>query len=175
VRRTSGHTLLEVVVALAITAVIMTALATAVTTALRARAAATDALERATSARLAVTLLERELATALPDGFSVTAAPPALRFTGGADPGLRLAYELAGGALVRRAAPRFALDDGAARPIAFVPGVASLELRALDGDAWVPTWSAREPPRAVRIVLALAGGETIESVVPIPTGRERHA
>jgi len=167
-----GYTLVEVTVALAITALVMTALASTVSESLRARTAATATLGRVTTARTVLLHLERELATALPEGFSVSASPAALRFTGGTEPGSRLTYLVDGGALVRRTEPRFATaDTPAGATMALVDGVTALDLRALDGEAWTTTWAAPEPPRAVRIELTLDDGQALEIVIPIATGR----
>jgi prepilin-type N-terminal cleavage/methylation domain-containing protein len=167
-----GYTLVEVVVALAITALVMTALTGTVTASLRARAAAVVTLDRAAAVRTLLAHLERELTTALPEGFVVSADPQALRFTGGAEPGARLLYTLDGGTLVRRVEPRFAVADAVpGPPVAMLPGVLGFDVRILEHGEWTASWSGRVPPPAVRITLALDDGERFETVVPIPTGR----
>ncbi|HXJ37402.1 MAG TPA: type II secretion system protein [Candidatus Eisenbacteria bacterium] len=169
-----GFTLVEVVVALGVTALVMAALAGTVTASLHARAAATETLDRTTTARTALLHLERELAAALPEGFSVSATPPTLRFTGGAEPGAHLTYFVQDGALARRAEPRFAAPDAPLAPVvALAPGVSALDVRVLDGTEWKSVWTGREPPRAARVALTLDDGQELDVVVPIPTGRGR--
>lgn len=176
-RRRRGFTLLEILVALAVTAVLLAALARAVPTALAARAAATARLDRAVTSGAALAAVERELATALREPFLLATAPaPRLEFSGGAEPGERLAYTLERGALVRRAAPRRALEPPGGAGVPLLRGVAALDLAAFDGETWTRTWAqAEDPPAAVRLRIVFDDGETLETVAPIPTARRRSA
>jgi general secretion pathway protein J len=168
-----GFTLIETVVALAITAVILTALATAIPAALAARRTATEHLERAATLRAVLVHLDRELAGALAEGFVVSEPPDAvLRFVGGPEPGLQLLYRVEQGALVRRTAPRGAAPPApAGPPTALLDGVRACRFAAFDGETWRSTWTTETPPPAVRLTLDLADGTTIDRVVTIATGR----
>ena len=172
--RSHGFTLLEILVALAVTAVLLAALARAVPTALAARSAAVTRLERATMAGAALAAIEREAATALPEPIVLAASPaPRLELTGGLEPGERIAYTLERGALVRRAAPRRSLDAPGGVGTAVLHDVATLELAAFDGQAWTPTWAQANAPAAIRLRVVFTDGETIETVAPIPIARRR--
>jgi hypothetical protein len=103
----------------------------------------------------------------------VASAPPSLEFTGGAEPGERLAYRLDGDTLVRRATPRFAASGADAVAVPLLSGVASLGLAAFDGHAWRAEWDDTMPPPAVRLRLAFTDGEVLETVAPVPAGRPR--
>ena len=169
-----GFTLLETLVALAATAVILTALATAVPTTLRVNAAATDRLDRATAARTLLLHLERELASTMSEPFVLASIPTSrLEFTGGREPGERLVYAVERGAVARSTAPRFGATTAAARGVRVLDGVAALGFEAFDGRDWVTTWHASAPPEAVRIRIRFADGETFGTVVTIPTARRR--
>jgi prepilin-type N-terminal cleavage/methylation domain-containing protein len=173
-RGARGFTLLETLVALAVTAVVLTALATAVPAALRANDAARARLDRATAARAFLLHLERELASALAEPCTVAAEPVArLEFTGGAEPGARLAYTLERGAVVRRTWPRFTAPDPQAAGVPVLDDVAALSLDAWDGRDWLPTWTANRPPEAVRVRLRFADGETASGVAAVPIARRR--
>jgi hypothetical protein len=164
----------ETAVALAVTAVVLVALATAVPATLRTTAAATARLEQTTAARAFLLHLERELATALPEPFVLAASPaPRLEFTGGAEPGRRLAYGVENGAIVRRTTPRFAAPDPHAPAVPLLRDVDALALEAFDGRDWVPAWHASTPPAAARVRIRLADGETFGAVAAIPTARRR--
>ena len=169
-----GFTLVETLVALAVTAVILAALATAVPTTLRANTVASARLEQATAARTLLLHLERELTTTSPEPFLLASAPaPRLEFTGGREPGERLVYTVERGAIVRRAAPRFASTDSHASGVPVLDQVAVLTLEAFDGRDWVATWQSSRPPEAVRVRIRFADGETLGTVATIPTARRR--
>ena len=172
--RARGFTLLETLVALAVTAIVLTALATAVPAALRANDAARAHLDRATGARTFLLHLERELASALAEPCTVAAEPAArLEFTGGAEPGTRLAYGLEHGALVRRSWPRFTAPDPPAPGVPVLDGVAALSLDAWDGREWRAAWTANRPPEAVRVRLRFADGGTANGVAAVPIASRR--
>jgi prepilin-type N-terminal cleavage/methylation domain-containing protein len=173
-RRARGFTLLESAIALAITAVLLTAIATAVPVALRARDGATARLERATAARTVLLHLEHELAMAVREPVVLTAVSGArLEFTGGTEPGARIVYALEDGTLVRRATPRFAMDAAGTVAVPVLSQVGSLELAAFDGTGWVAAWQASTPPPAIRIRLHFVDGETAEATIAVPVARAR--
>jgi prepilin-type N-terminal cleavage/methylation domain-containing protein len=169
-----GFTLVETAVALAVTAVVLLALATAIPTTLRTTAAATGRLEQTTAARGFLLHLERELATALAEPFVLTARPtPRLAFTGGPEPGQRLAYAVEHGAIVRRATPRFAAANLPTPGVPLLHHVDAFALDAFDGRDWIAAWDAGTPPAAVRVRIRFADGETFGVVAAIPTARRR--
>ena len=173
-RHARGFTLLETLVALAVTAVVLTALATAVPAALRANEAARAVLDRATAARAFLLHVERELATALAEPCTVAAEPATrLEFTGGVEPGTRVAYTLERGAVVRRSWPRFTAPDPQAPGVPVLDGIAALSLDAWDGREWLPSWTANRPPEAVRVRLRFADGEIASGVAAVPIARRR--
>lgn len=166
-----AFTLVEVLVALGATAVVLAALATAVPALLRARAGAEAHLARSAAVDAVLGRLERELASARAEPFEVSAAPPALRFTGGDDPGARIAYVAQGGALARGEAPRFAADPVPPPVTTLLAGVTDLDVRVLDGAEWKRSWRGAGPPRALRIRLTFDDGDGVETTVVVPTGR----
>jgi prepilin-type N-terminal cleavage/methylation domain-containing protein len=172
--RSPGFTLLETMVALGVTAVLLSALAVAVPAGLRAERGARARLERATTTRTVLLHLERELASALAEPVVVTATPQSrLEFTGGAEPGERLAYAIEGTTLVRRATPRFAAEPPLGRGTPVLDGVASLEIRAFDGRDWLAEWHASAVPEAVRVRIVFADGDAAGTVAAIPIARRR--
>jgi type II secretory pathway component PulJ len=172
--RRAGFTFLETMVALGVTSVVLATLAVAVPAALRAERGARARLERATTARTVLLHLERELATALAEPVVVAATPrPLLEFTGGTEPGERLAYTIDGTTLVRRATPRFATAPDEARRVDVLADVAALEVRAFDGRDWLPQWQASAAPEAVRVRIVFADGYAVTTVAAIPIARRR--
>jgi len=169
--RPAGFTLIETLVALGATAVMLAALATLVPTALRAHEGSRARLDRSITAATVLSGLERELAAAIDEPFVLTAAPPRLVFSGGAEPWARLVYAVDGDAVRRHAAPRFARDDTGARGTVVLDGVRTVEIRAFDGRDWLPDWHAARLPAALRIRIDLADGEPLAAVLPIPTAR----
>jgi prepilin-type N-terminal cleavage/methylation domain-containing protein len=170
-RADGAFTLVETLVALAVTSVLLAALATVVPAALRAQEGSRARLGRAAAADAALGRLARELATALDEPFVLDAARARLAFSGGEEPGERLAYVVAGGALVRRATPRFAPEDEAARGTSVLGDVRAVELAAFDGREWVAAWRRDRPPAALRVRIVFTDGETLGTVVPVPTAR----
>jgi len=174
VKSSHGFTLVETLVALAVTAVVLAALATAVPATLRANAVATARLDQATAARALLLHLERELATAMPEPFLLAPAPaPRLEFTGGAEPGQRVVYEVLRDALVRRTGPRFTPLDPQAPGVRVLEHVAAITLEAFDGRDWIAAWQTSGPPEAVRIRIRFTDGESLGTVAVIPTVRRR--
>lgn len=170
-RGEAAFTLVETLVALAATSVLLAAAATLVPTALRAQDGSRARLGRTAAADAALGRLARELTAALEEPFVVDAARARLSFTGGDDPGERLLYRLDGGALVRRATPRFTPEDDAVRGTAVLDGVRTVELAAFDGRDWTGEWRHDRPPAAVRVKIVFGDGETLAAVVAVPTAR----
>jgi general secretion pathway protein J len=186
--RTSGFTLIEVLVALVILAITMT-LAYRATSALaesETRLASETARWRSIDA--ALTRLEADLRQAVPRAIrNGDRREPALVASSGADgnsqlamsragpefslePGIggqRIGYRLASGRLEVLYWPELdILPDSAPQAYALVDDVAELHIDYLQtSGAWSSSWpSFGEPdvPRAVRVRLVLASGEPIE-------------
>jgi prepilin-type N-terminal cleavage/methylation domain-containing protein len=172
--RRDGFTLLETMVALGLTAIVLSALAVAVPAGLRAERGARARLERATTARAVLLHLERELASALAEPVVVAATPrPLLEFTGGTEPGARVEYTIVGTTLVRRVTPRFTPEPIEAGGLSMLADVAALEVRAFDGRDWLAAWHERAVPEAVRVRIVFADGDAVETVAAIPIARRR--
>jgi prepilin-type N-terminal cleavage/methylation domain-containing protein len=189
-RRRDGFTLLETLVALALTAVVLSALYGAVARAALARERATSAAERVAAARTLLLRLASELeaATTLgqPGGderFVVAPAPPdgppwsALGFAtrdgrrADADEVRLLSYRITpAGELRRREAMRF---DPAEAPesdgLAVLDGVRIFRVRCFDGGAWRGEWTMPLLPRAVEIALGVDDAEELVTRVVLPT------
>jgi prepilin-type N-terminal cleavage/methylation domain-containing protein len=195
--RPRGFTLLETLVALAVSALVLTALYGAVGATATTRARATDRAERGAAERTVLVALAHELEAALaPDAsadgvsplrFVVLAAPPEgppwsqLRFaTDAADDVLLVGYRVepasGAGRLVRRAASRFApADDPEPSGATALDAVRAFRVRAFDGTAWKTSWTAPGLPLAVEIALGVddgAGGVLdLATTVTLPLGR----
>ena len=181
--------------ALAISALVLSALYGAMTRAAAARDRATRGAERMAAARALLVRIAEELEGALgseepgtPDRF-VVAPPPdpgapwsSLRMaslTGDETRVLSYRVEPAtagrGAVLIRRAASRFAPPD-APEPsgVAAVADVKLFRVRCFDGTAWTSVWTAPGLPRAVEVALGIddgAGGtEELATTVTLPRG-----
>jgi prepilin-type N-terminal cleavage/methylation domain-containing protein len=178
-RRRGGFTLLETLVALAIAAVVLSALYGAVARASVARQRATRSAERVATARTLLLRLASELeaATTLGEPGSeerfVVAAPapdaPAwstLRFATrdgrrpAADEVRLVAYRVGPpGLLERREAFRFPPPDARERDgITMLEGVRRFRVRCFDGTVWRDQWTVPLPPRAVEITIGVDDG-----------------
>jgi type II secretion system protein J len=178
-RRRGGFTLLETLVALAIAAVVLSALYGAVARASVARERATRSAERVSTARTLLLRLASELeaATTLAEPgseerFVVATAPPdalpwsTLRFATrdgrrtAADEVRLVAYRVApSGALERREALRFPPPD-AREPdgLTVLEGIRLFRVRCFDGSAWRDQWTVPLLPRAVEIAIGVDDG-----------------
>jgi prepilin-type N-terminal cleavage/methylation domain-containing protein len=171
-----GVTLLETLVALALTALVLGALSRSLAGAARSRTAATAESDRLSAARTMLLRLAAELEAATgeagvavePEDDLRPAVGSRLRITTivRADPGptrasdrRSVAYEVDhdAGALVRHehAAPGPA---DAVEPLVVLAGVRGLSIRCNDGREWRPRWDATALPRAVELVLAVDDG-----------------
>jgi type II secretion system protein J len=178
-RGRGGFTLLETLVALALAAVVLTALYGAVARASVARERATEKAERVSTARTLLLRLASELeaATTLTglgseERFVVGAAPPdapswsILRFAtrdgrrAAADEVRLVAYRVVGsGVLERRETLRFPPPD-AREPdgLTVLEGVRIFRVRCFDGSAWRDQWTVPVLPRAVEIAIGVDDG-----------------
>jgi len=182
-----GFTLLETLVALALTAVLLGTLSRSLAGAARSRSAAGAESDRISAARTVLLRLAAEIEAAVPEtGVAVDRELgedwPRLRLTSlvRSDPDRRsISYEVdrTTGALVRRerAAPA-PDDDPPPEPLAVLSGVRRLAVRCFDGTEWRTHWDADALPRAVEISLGVddgAGGteELATTVTPALGGR----
>jgi len=195
--RPRGFTLLETLVALAVSALVLTALYGAVAATATTRARAMDRAERVAAQRTVLVALAHELEAALAPDPTVAAVSPLrfvlvapaadgpswseLRFaTDAADDvrlvGYRVEPDGHDARLVRRAASRFAPPDDPEPPGATaLDAVRAFRVRAFDGAAWTTSWTAPALPRAVDITVDIddgAGGLLeLATTVSLPLGR----
>lgn len=193
---TRGTTLLETVVALGITALVLSALARVVVGAREARAHATAVVEGTAAARSVLLALATEIEATRAPGLVVvppapgrpwatlmlaaTVAPP----PAGAVPSTDLhavAYRVvpdgasrATGTLVRAERPGTPRPAGAAEPPGdpLVAGVRTFGVRAFDGTTWTDGWPGERLPRAVEVTLALDDAEPLVTAVALPAAEE---
>ena len=172
--RRRGFTLLEVVVALAITATSLAVLQRATADALRARARVETDVQRRGAIRATLAHLLQELARAVPGTLHI-ARPAATR-----DPLLEFAldepapelvrYRLVEHRLERTTSPRFGLGEASARPLPLLAGVQRLTVRGRDADGWHEAWDDRRVPVAIAFDLTLDSGESFATSVPLLAG-----
>ena len=190
----SGFTLLEALVALAISALLLVALSGAVVRAAGVRERAARSAERVTKARTLLLRMAGEVEGALvpgvpgaPERFIVVAPadgkPPwsELRLASAAGDDVHLlAYRVEAaapgpGVLVRREGGRFAPPD-AREPAGMLAlaGVRTFRVRCFDGREWKAAWTAPALPRAVELTLGVddgAGGALeLATAVTLPLG-----
>jgi prepilin-type N-terminal cleavage/methylation domain-containing protein len=186
--RRAGFTLLETLVALAITALVLSALYGAVSHAAAARARTSERADELAVARGVLLRMTRELEAAVvpqepgtPDRFVVVPAADGasssnLRFASAGTEivGYDVTRDAAGrSALVRRAASRFAAAETAGPvPVPILAGVARFVVRCHDGAEWRDRWDVPTLPRAVEITLGVddgAGGvDVLATTVALP-------
>ena len=189
-----GVTLLETLVALALTALVLGVLSRSLAGAARSRTAATTESERLSAARTILLRLAAEVEAAVgetgiavePEAGVGAASGSRLRLTTvvrtdasspAASDRRAVSYEVdpAAAVLVRRerTAPLPA-DAPEPEPLAVLTGVRRLAVRCSDGAAWRGRWDAAALPRAVELVLHVddgAGGvEELATTVPVALG-----
>lgn len=179
--RRSGFTLLETLVALAVTALVLAALGRLVLQTASARTQATAASERLGGARAVLVGLAREIEAALPPG-APGATTPSESFvvvapaTPGASSQLRFAAAVAPAtpgtadvqtlayAVPARSTTLTRTRRGARDGLPVVEGVRRFTVRCFDGATWHDTWAAGALPRAVAVRL-----ELIDEPTPLAT------
>jgi prepilin-type N-terminal cleavage/methylation domain-containing protein len=173
-RRARGFTLLEVVVALAITATIIVVLQRTTADALRARARLETDVERRGALRATLVHLVREVGAAVPGTLRIQRTPavpaPLLEFAVDEPSPVVVRYRLAERRLERSERPRYALDDEAQPATVLLPDVAGLDVRGRDAQGWHETWEESHPPQVVALALELASGERLATLVPLVAG-----
>jgi len=172
-----GFTLVETLLALAITAVVVAAVGGVVGRTAEGRAEIEQRVDALAGGRLLLALLADEIEASEPGSFAVDAGDGGLRLalTTTAPDGspVRVGYRLDGDRLLRSARSPFAAES--AETVARDPvlaGVAALGVDCFDGSEWLARWQGRKPPRAVALRLRLAGGETLRTTV-IPAVRRQ--
>jgi general secretion pathway protein J len=184
-----GFTLLEVLIAITLLAVLMGALYASFFTAHRAAEAGTDVLQRTQEVRAALDLLRREVEACIPqdrqgsnsfeikDRDSFGQKTSQLLFSTYVSPGpgaARLEYyaiEREDGKLdlIKSYRPAFAPEENARTAVA-VEDIVSFDVQGHDGRDWQTAWSERRPPRRVKIIItANLEGRTLtlsETVMP---------
>jgi type II secretory pathway component PulJ len=169
-----GFTLLEVVVALAVTATVLVVLQRAVADALRARGILAAETARRGALRAAVVGLANDLGAALPGSFRIErgspGAPPVLEFAVDEPAPEILRYRVVAERLERTAIPRFALAPRDPPAVPLLSGVRALDVRGHDDEAWRETWDAPTLPVLVAFDLALTTGEHAGTTVPLLPG-----
>ena len=173
-KRSRGFTLLEALVALAVTAAVVVVLQRAVADALRARGTlATDVQHRGGVGATLVHLVH-ELGGAVPGTLRIepgTAEKTSLLEFAIDEPApLVVRYRVVAGCLERAVQPRFALGDGLDAPAVMLPDVAALTVRGRDTAGWHERWEETQPPALVSLDLALTSGERGGTVVPRVAG-----
>jgi len=190
-----GFTLVEAVLALGITALVLTALYGALGRAAVARERGIRSVDRTATVQAVLLRVAHEIEAAIPPGdvaasdrFTVgrgreEAAPWwSLRFAswvGGGD-GRALAYRVdpaqdpsAAGVLVRRATSRFAPPErDGGQPAVLLDRVRAFRIRCFDGERWRASWKEPTLPRAVEISIAVeddtGAADEVSTTVTLP-------
>jgi len=174
VRRAAGFTLLEVLVALAVTATARVVLQRATTDALRARGRLVADVERRGALRATLVHLLHEVGGAVPGTLRIARTPgasgPVLEFAVEEPAPLLVRYRLDARRLERVAEPRFALGEPREPATVLLPDVAALDVRGGDGDGWRDTWEEPRSPALLALDLELGSGERLATIVPLVAG-----
>jgi prepilin-type N-terminal cleavage/methylation domain-containing protein len=173
-RRRRGFTLLEAVVALAVTAVVLIVLQRATGDAARARTGLAHQIEERGALRAGLVHLVREVGLAQAGTLrlerAATTGSPVLTFAVETPEPAVVRYRLVEGGLERTEQPRFALAPPAAPGTLLLAGVHGLETRVRDGDGWHETWDAPRAPTLLALEFELASGERFGTTVPLAAG-----
>jgi prepilin-type N-terminal cleavage/methylation domain-containing protein len=174
VTRSRGFTLLESLVALAVTAAVVVILQRAVADALRARRTLAADVERRGGVGAVLVHLVHELGGAVPGTLRIEPATAEqaslLEFAIEEPAPLVVRYRVVADRLERAVRPRFAAGDSPDEPAVMLPDVAALTVRGRDTTGWHERWEVTRPPALVSLELALTSGEQVETVVPIVAG-----
>ena len=174
-RRVPGFTLLELLVALAVLAVLAALCFRGLTSVLDAEAHVREEARRWNEVALLLAQLREDVSSAVDGhGFALGTTDAALALTRFAElpgaPPRRVGYRLREGTVEYLVwpSPGAAAMQGAAHPV--LAGVADLRFSALQEDGgWAPAWPAGAPtlPRALAVDLVLARGERITRLYPL--------
>ena len=170
-RRAAGFTLLEVLVALVLTATALVVLQRASADAVRARRGLVADIEQRGALRAVLVHLLDEVGSAVPGTLRIArqagASDPVLEFAVEEPAPLVVRYRLDARRLERWAAPRFALGETGEPATVLLPDVASLHVRGGDGDGWHDTWEEPRSPALLSLDLELVSGERVATIVPL--------
>jgi len=168
-RRGEGFTLLEVLLTVAVVAVLVSVTSGIVTQISGAR----DTLDRrrrnVQAARAALWLVQKDLTTVAPGTLRIDREPgrsPIVSFAIDAPEPRRVEYRLDRGRLLRRVHEqlRLAADE---RPHVVAHHVRRFDVTALGDDGWHDTWATAHPPRALTVTLERRGTSSLAlTVVP---------
>lgn len=174
-RAAPGFTLLELLVALAVLAVLAALCFRGLTSVLDAEAHVRDEARRWNEVALLLAQLREDISYAVDGhGFALGVTDAGLALTRFAElpgaPPRRVGYRLREGTLEYLVwpSPGAGAAQGAAHPV--LGGVADLRFSALREDgSWTPEWPAGTPalPRALAVDLVLARGERITRLYPL--------
>jgi prepilin-type N-terminal cleavage/methylation domain-containing protein len=171
VRRARGFTLLEVLVALTVTATALVILQRAGADALRARRSLVSDVERRGALRATLVHLLGEAGGAVPGTLRIARTPggndPTLEFAVEEPVPLLVRYRLAARRLERVVVPRFAVGDASEPATVLLPDVAAVDFRGSDGDGWHDTWEQSRSPALLALDLELVSGERLATIVPL--------
>jgi prepilin-type N-terminal cleavage/methylation domain-containing protein len=174
-RRSKGFTLLEVVVALAVTVTAVVVLQRAVADALRARGMLASDVQRRGGTSAALVHLVHELGGAVPGTLRIEPAsgqsPALLEFAVDEPAPVIVRYRVVEHRLERSVQLRFALGD-AGDPTVMLSDVSALAVRGRDADGWHARWEDTHPPSLVALDLELGSGERFATLVPLLAGAQ---
>ena len=180
-------------VALAVTALVLTALYGALVRVAAARTRTTERAERMASSRTLLLRIAHEVEAAVrssepgsPERFVVVApvagASPWSELRFATADAMLVAYRVAGagrgpGTLVRTATSRFTPPDlGAPAGVTVLPQVAGFRVRCFDGAEWRSAWTVPGLPRAVELTLAVddgaGGADELGTTVVVPVSTQ---
>ena len=173
--RRDGYTMLEVTIALAIGAIVVSMLTGFVGRSIRTRAMLADRARTLTDVRAAALLLAADLEHTQPGSLRVERAhphaPARITLERIAPEPEVVRWVVRSGALVREARHRFA---AVAKPQASIvlDDVRHLDAQARADDRWHPTWTESHAPQAVTVTLEAAGLDELTLTIT-PHLRER--
>lgn len=174
--RPRGFTLIETVLALAITTVVLAAVGGVVRRAADGRAEVSERVDTLAGGRLLLGMLADELEASEPGSLAIEMDDDTgirIDLTTASADGAPVAvrYHLDGARLLRATRSPFAADEIIVRdPV--LDGIAELGIDCFDGQAWTGSWNDERPPKAIALRLRLTGGETMRTTV-IPAVRRR--
>jgi hypothetical protein len=165
---------LEVVVALAITATTLVVLQRASADALRARARLETDVPQRGAVRATIVHLMREVAAAVPGTLRIDRAQPLasplLEFAVDEPAPEIIRYRMVERRLERTTTPRFAFANTGSAPVTMLGDVSGFEVRGRDRDGWHDRWDHARLPALLALELTLASGERLAATVPLLAG-----
>jgi hypothetical protein len=165
---------LEVVVALAVTATTLVVLQRASADALRARARLETDVQQRGAVRATIVHLMREVAAAVPGTLRIDStharSSPLLEFAVDEPAPEIIRYRMVERRLERTTTPRFGFASTSGAPMVMLGNVRSFGVRGRDRDGWHDRWDHPRPPALLALELTLASGERLAATVPLLAG-----